>query len=145
MREYRLLTFLPVVASIIFVVIFVTPIVIARITGNQVCTDVIPSRVSSVFTVVIRCRLGFTERTRHLHDFNEAIRPQTPSRLHVSSSRRTPIGFVEREGISRFLPRGLVEHWFEGYVQVIASATDVSNLDGNSADLIEFKSPFDLV
>lgn len=65
------------------------------------------------------------------------------NRLYVASSRRTPIGFVERERFSRCLPRGLVEHWFEGYL--IGPTTGFDNLDWNSADLIEFKSPFDLV
>jgi len=121
MKEYRVLTFFPAVISIILVAIFVA-LVIAPI--NQVCTDVI--RVSSVFTMlgtVTQCRLGSPERTRHLHDFNETIRRQTPCRLHVSSSRRTPVGFVERESVSRFLPRGLVEHWFEG--DLIGSARGV--------------------
>lgn len=97
----------------------------------------------TVLGAVTQCRLGFTERTRYLHDFNEAIGPQTPSRLHVSPGRRSPIGFVERERISRCPPRGRVEHWFEE--DVIGSMTSFDNLDGNSTDLIEFKSPFDLV
>lgn len=90
----------------------------------------------TVLGAVTQCGLGLTERTRYLHDFNEAIGPQTPSRLHVSPGRRSPIGFVERERISR------VEHWFE---DVIGSMTGFDNLDGNSTDLIEFKGPFDLV
>jgi hypothetical protein len=104
---------------------------------NQVCSDVIRiSSVTTVFGTVARCRPGFAERTCHLHDFNEAIRPHTPNRLHVSSSRRAPIGFVEHERIGRFLLRGLVERWFEG--DLIGSTTGFDHPDDNSADLIEF-------